>query len=90
MTDEELIKYAAFPVPEPQDEIHVLLRKHGLVLERVECHNYPKIIGISPMYGNRVVCSLWRMSVKNSRRKIKKGIKKFLRQYDIKSTKGEH
>ena len=64
------------------NEIKQLVSKHDLVVQRVDVSNYPKIIGIGHRNGDVEVCALWRMSIHNSKKRIKKEMKKFLRNYD--------
>ena len=77
----KLLEHLSFRNPAPKTEIHRLVEKHGLILESVDCSYYPKTIGLR-IKGERTLCSLWRTNANRSVRKVKKAIKKFLREYD--------
>ena len=77
----KLLEHLSFRNPAPKTEIYRLIEKHGLAPEAVDCSYYPKTIGLS-IKGDRTICSLWRINANRSVRKVKKAIKKFLREYD--------
>lgn len=61
-------------------EIRRLCYKYHLVIQVVHVTNYPRIIGLARDCDVQV-CSLWNISYRKSRRKVKKEMKKFLRGY---------
>ena len=77
----KLLEHLSFRNPAPKTEIHRLVEKHGLILEAVDCSYYPKTIGLR-IKDERTICSLWRTSANRSVRKVKKSLKRFLREYD--------
>ena len=77
----KLLEHLSFRNPAPKAEIYRLIEKHGLALEAVDCSYCPKTVGLR-IKGERTLCSLWRTNANRSVRKVKKAIKKFLREYD--------
>lgn len=77
----KLLEHLSFRNPAPKTEIYRLIEKHGLALEAVDCSYCPKTVGLR-IKGERTICSLWRTNANRSVRKVKKAIKKFLREYD--------
>ena len=76
-----LLEHLSFRNPEPKTEIHRLVVKHDLALEAIDIKNYPKTIGLRKLTESRC-CSLWRTNANSSVRKVKKALKRFLREYD--------
>ena len=72
----------AIPIPAIGNRgIFPLLKKYGLELSIVLLKGYPKYLALS-REEDRVVGSLWRTNLHGkSIRKVKKELKKFLRQY---------
>lgn len=77
----KLLEHLSFRNPAPKTEIHRLVEKHGLILESVDCSYYPKTVGLR-IKGEGTICSLWRTNANRSVRKVKKALKRFLREYD--------
>ena len=77
----KLVEHLSFRNPEPKTEIHRLIQKHELQLEAIDIKDYPKCVGLR-VQGERGICSLWRTNANSSVRKVKKQLKKFLREYD--------
>jgi hypothetical protein len=77
----KLLEHLSFRNPAPKTEIHRLIEKHGLALEAVGCSHCTKTIGLL-IKGERTICSLWRTNANRSVRKVKKALKRFLREYD--------
>ena len=78
-----MFEYGALPMPEPRTEIDRLLVKNGLRIDIIDVKRLPHVVGISPR-DSHTTCELLRMSTKTSKRKVKKGIKRFLRTWDKK------
>ena len=77
----KLLEHLSFRNPAPKTEIHRLVEKHGLILEAADCSYCPKTIGLR-IKGEGTICSLWRTNANRSVRKVKKALKRFLREYD--------
>ena len=77
----KLLEHLSFRNPMPKTEIYRLIEKHGLALEAIDCSYFPKTVGLR-IKGERTLCSLWRTNANRSVRKVKKAIKKYLREYD--------
>jgi hypothetical protein len=80
-----LLEHLSFRNPRPKTEIHMIIEKNGLGLESVDIKDHPKTIGVR-VQGERGICSLWRTNANSSVRKVKKRLKKFLREYDKQQT----
>ena len=84
----KLLEHLSFRNPAPKTEIYRLIEKHGLALEAVDCSYCTKTVGLR-IKGERTLCSLWRTNANRSVRKVKKAIKKFLREYDRQHGQGD-
>lgn len=83
---EDLYGYAVLNVRSPKAEIGWYVERNNLRVSLVRIKGCPKMLGFSKK-GDKCVFGLWKTPMDTSIRKLKKRVKKFLRQYEMISKK---